>query len=69
MVDYKFIVEGFQFSSALCPLGVWHRGMVKRGFYQIRHFMLGCGELTPKRKLLKVSEEHGKGVRRLEQKS
>lgn len=67
MVDDKVIVERLKSHSSLCPLSVWLRVMANRGVYRVRHFLLGCGELIPKRKLLKIYREHGKGARWLKQ--
>lgn len=67
MVDYKFIVERVPVLLSTMSPQCLAQGNGQQGFYQIRHFMLGCGELVPKRTLLKVSDEHGKGGRWLEQ--
>lgn len=62
MGDDKVIVEGVKSYSSLCPLSVWLRVMANRGVSRGRHFLLGRGELIPKRTLLKICRgSMGKG--------
>lgn len=62
MVDYKFIVERFQFYSALCSLGVWHRGTVNRGFIKLDTSCWGVENWSPRGRCLRSVMSMGKGA-------